>query len=112
MPVSVTGIVKQVRPTPVFAVVNLSATPHTHFEVITAAPTDRKLAQLGFPEFFVFGLLDVLMTDEYGPLTGLRAMLDDVKYHDIDTNSEAFVRAGRNAAKKLFNCATQRLSRL
>jgi hypothetical protein len=99
--ISVTGTVKQVAPRPMFAVVSLSATPFAQFEVSDLTGTSTEVARFGFPDWFVFGLLDVLMADEHGPLTRLRIILNDVKYHDVDTDREAFIHAGSDAGRQI-----------
>jgi hypothetical protein len=84
-----------------FAMVSLAAIPNDQFEVVDATMHLPKVGHLEFPEAFVLGLLDILMTDELGPLVGMRVTLTDIKYHDTDSSAEAFACAGQDAGRQV-----------
>lgn len=97
---TVTGTARIV-PAKMFAIVSLTATPSARFEVHDATSACATATHLGFPDWFIFGLLDVLMSDEHGPLTGLSVIIKDFKYHDVDTTREALVYAARDAGRQI-----------
>jgi hypothetical protein len=61
----------------------------------------EKLA-VGWPDPFIFGLLDVLVNSEPQPLIDVRVTLEQVWYHDADSSREAFLKAGRDAGRKII----------
>ena len=59
------------------------------------------------PQCVVFGMLDVVMLAEFGPLYKIRITLDDAAYHEVDSSENAFREAGRNAGRKIIETATR-----
>ena len=97
----VTGAVRKPTPPELFAIVEIAIEPADQFQVDNLASQTSTLQSRGFPDAFIFGLLDILMADVDGPLLGLRVVISDVRYHDIDTNEHALVMAGRDAGQKI-----------
>jgi hypothetical protein len=90
-----------------FAKVQLSVEPASRFEVVDAVVPNEELRQLGYPDWVVFGLLDVLMVAKSAPLTNVRVVLEKVEHHPVDSSPMAFRHAGRDAGHKIIeamNC--------
>jgi hypothetical protein len=51
-------------------------------------------------QYAAFGLLDVVMFAEFGPLYKIRITLDDSAYHEVDSSENAFREASRDAGRK------------
>ncbi len=86
-----------------FAKVTLSALPASTFEVVDSAPEDVELRRLGYPDWFIFGLLDVLMLGGSGPLHKVKIVLEAAEYHRVDSSPIAFLNAGRVAGQKIID---------
>jgi hypothetical protein len=87
-----------------FAKVQVTVRPAKSFDVEDCVPEKMALEKLsvGWPDPFIFGLLDVLMNAEPQPLTDVRVTLGQVWYHDADSSREAFLKAGRDAGRKII----------
>jgi hypothetical protein len=87
-----------------FARVQLTVHPSHTLEVIDNVAERSELERLGvgWPDCAVFGLLDVLMVSEYGPLYQVRVILEAAWYHDVDSSWQAFRNAGRGAGRKIL----------
>ncbi len=85
-----------------FAKVQMSVEPASSFEVVDALPANEELRQLGYPDWAVFGLLDVLTTAESSPLTNIRVILEKAEHHPVDSSQMAFRQAGRDAGRKII----------
>jgi hypothetical protein len=57
---------------------------------------------VGWPDPFIFGLLDVLMNAGPDPLKNVRVTLEQAWYHDADSSRNAFRSAGRDAGRKII----------
>jgi hypothetical protein len=79
-----------------FAKVQLTVRPAKSFDVEDCVAEKIALEKLnvGWPDPFIFGLLDVLMNAEPQPLTEVRVTLEQVWYHDADSSREAFLKSG------------------
>lgn len=86
-----------------FARVQVSVEPAPEFEVVDRTPVSKELRELDFPDWFVFGMLDVLLSAEPHPLHKIRVTLVAVEFDPIDTSAAAFRHAGRDAARKVMN---------
>jgi hypothetical protein len=75
--------------------------PNDEFVVVDQVPHDDELAKMGYPDWFMYGLLDILMTSEAMPLTNVKVMLCEAKYDKVDSSPRAFLEAGRDAGRKL-----------
>lgn len=84
-----------------FAKVVVSVTPSTAFEVADSAQEDTDLRRLGYPDWFIFGLLDVLMLGGPMPLHKVKIVLEKAEYHRVDSSPVAFLNAGRDAGRKI-----------
>jgi hypothetical protein len=84
-----------------FAKVRLTLHPAKTFEVEDRVEDKEELEKLnvGWPDSFILGMLDVLMNAEPDPLTEVRVTLERVWYHDADSSREAFRNAGHDAAQ-------------
>jgi hypothetical protein len=56
----------------------------------------------GWPDAVIFGLPDVLMRSEPGPLYTVRIVLEQVWYHEVDSSEVACRHAGRDAGRKII----------
>ena len=95
--------IKQIGPKGEFARVQLTVRPSESFEVIDGVAERAELERLGvgWPDCAVFGLLDVLMFTEFGPLYKVCMVFEKVWYHELDSSCQAFRHAGRVAGKKI-----------
>ena len=108
--ISVTGRrVKQFGPRSEFGIVEITVDPAEEFSVVDNVPWRNALEALGvvWPQCVVFGVLDVLMSAEFGPLYKIRITLDDAAYHDVDSSENAFREAGRDAGRKIIEAANR-----
>jgi translation elongation factor EF-G len=87
-----------------FAKVQLTVRPAKSFDVEDCVAEKIALEKLsiGWPDPFILGLLDVLMHAELQPLTDVQVTLEQVWYHDTDSSREAFLKAGRDAGRKII----------
>jgi hypothetical protein len=78
--------------------------PATCFDVEDCVAERIALEKLsvGWPDPFIFGLLDVLMNAEPQPLSDVRITLEQVWYHGADSTREAFLKAGLDAGRKII----------
>jgi translation elongation factor EF-G len=95
-----------------FAKVQLTVRPAKSFDVEDCVAEKIALEKLnvGWPDPFIFGLLDVLMNAEPQPLTDVRVTLEQVWYHDADSSREAFLKAGRDAGRKIIAAVDKKRS--
>jgi hypothetical protein len=96
-----------------FAKVQITLHPSAAFEVVDAVAERRELESLnvGWPDPFVFGLLDELMNAEGGPLRDVRVTLEHAWYHELDSTVSAFRKAGRDAGRKIIQAADENRAR-
>jgi Elongation factor G, domain IV len=94
---------KHFGPRSEFARVVMTISPAEELDVVDKVPCREELEGLGvsWPRCVVFGLLDVIMFAEFGPLHKVRITLDDAAYHEVDSSEKAFREAGRDAGRKL-----------
>jgi hypothetical protein len=85
-----------------FAKIQVSIEPASSFEIVDAVPASEELRQLGYPDWVVLGLLDVLMVAESAPLSGVRITLEKAEHHPVDSSPMAFRQAGRDAGRKII----------
>jgi len=90
-----------------FARVVMTVNPAEEFDVVDNVACRKELEALGvaWPMCVVFGLLDVVMFAEFGPLYKMRVTLDDAAYHHIDSSENAFREAGRDAGRNVIEVA-------
>jgi hypothetical protein len=93
---------KHLGPRCEFAKVKLSIQPASTFEVVDSMPEDQELRKLGYPDWAIFGLLDVLMFADPSPLHKIRVVLEKAEYHRVDSSPIAFLHAGRDAGRKII----------
>ena len=84
--------------------VQLTVRPAEDFEVVDLVAEKSELETLGvgWPDCVIFGLLDVLMNGDSGPLRNVRVVLEQVWYHDVDSTCNAFRNAGRDAGRRII----------
>jgi translation elongation factor EF-G len=105
VPITVLGKrIRQLGPRSEFAKVRLTVLPSNSFEVIDRVAERSELEKLGvgWPDCAIFGLLDVLMFTESGPLFKVCVALEEVWYHEVDSSWQAFRQAGRDAGRKII----------
>lgn len=93
---------KHFGPRSEFARVVITISPAEELDVVDNVRYRKELEALGvaWPQCVVFGLLDVVMFAEFGPLYKIRVTLDDAAYHEVDSSENAFREAGRDAGRK------------
>lgn len=85
-----------------FARIQVLVEPASAFEVIDAVPEGAELARYRFPDWAVFGLLDVFMLHEpAAPIRNVRITLEKAEYSPVDSYPIAFRNAGRDAGRKI-----------
>jgi hypothetical protein len=89
-----------------FARVAIYVEPSDRFEVIDLVEGTNCAREEGFPDNFIFGLLDMLVTMEQGPLIRIRVTLKTAEYDPINSSSRAYWHAGRDAGTKLKAAAS------
>ena len=94
-----------------YAKVTIYVEPSDHFEVVDLVESANRAREEGFPHNFMFGLLDMLMTMEHGPLTRIRVTLKTAEYDPINSSSIAYWGAGRDAGRKLQDAIVASLRR-
>jgi translation elongation factor EF-G len=109
-PLSVIGVQKSLFPRAEFAKIKLTVHPANAFEVSDNVEEKRDLEELGvgWPDCVIFGLLDVLMLADTGPLYKVRVVLEEVWYHEVDSTWQAFRHAGRDAGRQIIESIGQR----
>jgi hypothetical protein len=93
---------KHLGPRAEYAKIKLRAEPAEIFEVVDLVPPNEDLTSVGYPDWVIFGLLDVLMVAESAPLTAIRIVLEEAEYHPIHSSRMAFRQAGRDAGGKII----------
>ncbi|MBR1224188.1 MULTISPECIES: hypothetical protein [unclassified Bradyrhizobium] len=83
------------------AKVTIYVEPSDHFEVVDLVESTSKAREEGYPDSFIFGLLDMLITLEHGPLIRIRVTLKTAEYDPINSTRNAYWQAGRDAGRKL-----------
>jgi hypothetical protein len=81
VPITVLGKrIRQIGPRAEFAKVQLTVHPADSFEVIDRVAERGELEKLGvgWPDCAIFGLLDVLMFAEFGPIFNVCVILEEV----------------------------------
>jgi hypothetical protein len=102
VPIELTGErAKHFGPRSDYASVRIVLESSTEFEVVNEVGDDQQLKSLGYPEHFIFGLLDILMTAEAMPRTSVRVVLKSASYDPVDSSPKAFLEAGRDAGQKV-----------
>jgi hypothetical protein len=104
-PVTVVGEREEhVGPLSEFAKIQLTVHAASGFEVEDIVTESEALGRLGvgWPDPVIFGLLDVLMLAEPGPLYKVRVVLEQVWYHVVDSSQSAFRHAGQGAGRKII----------
>ena len=93
---------KHLGPRMDYARVCLRAEPSACFEIVDLVAPDDGARTFGFPETFERGFLDGWGVAGGAPRPGLRLVLQSAEHHPIDSSPNAFVEAGRDAARKLL----------
>lgn len=81
--------------------------PSSEFEVVNEVADSEELRGLRYPDYFIYGLLDTLMTFGVAPTTKLKITLKEISYHPIEAMPITILRAGRDAGQKLRSVLTQ-----
>jgi hypothetical protein len=81
---------------------NVTVEPSETFEVVNLVPETEVLKGAGFPDWAIFGILDVLLVADFGPLREVRIILEEVGYDEISSSPMAFRQAGRDAGRKIM----------
>jgi uncharacterized protein YuzE len=90
-----------------FAIVTVAIEPAQSFEVVDEVPKSAELSALGYPDWAMIGLLDILGPSDDLSLSQCRIVLKDVRYHELDSSPMAFREAGRDAGRKVLAALQQ-----
>jgi translation elongation factor EF-G len=90
-----------------FGKVEMTVDPAEKLSVVDSVPWRKELEALGvaWPQCVIFGVLDILMFAEFGPLYKIRITLEDAEYHEVDSTQNAFREAGRDAGRNIVEMA-------
>jgi hypothetical protein len=89
---------KHLGPTWAFASADIIFEPSPFFEFVDATDQQEEVAENGYGDWLVFGLLDVLMISS---LRNIRIRVMTIRHDSIKSSQWAFREAGRDAARKL-----------
>jgi hypothetical protein len=92
-----------------FAKIQVSVEPALRLEVVDVLPNNEEARQLGYLDWSIFGLLDVLMVAESAPLKNIRITLEKAEHHAVDSSTMAFRHAGRDAGRRIIEIFRQSL---
>ncbi|HEY1421933.1 MAG TPA: hypothetical protein VGF20_00655 [Candidatus Acidoferrum sp.] len=92
-----------------FARVQLKLSPASNLEVVDNVAERGELERfgVGWPDAVAFGLLDVLMLAEPGPLYKVSVSLEKAWYHEVHSSFMAFRHAGQDAGRKVIESLVQ-----
>jgi len=93
---------KHLGPTWQFARIKVSIEPATRFEVVDLVPNSEELRSSGYPDWAIFGLLDVLVLSDSFPTDKIRIVLTEADYNAVESSPMAFRQAGRESARKIL----------
>jgi hypothetical protein len=111
--VSVTGERdKHLGPSFQFARVKVSVEPSKRLEVVDLVPKNEELRGLGYPDWVIFGLLDVLILSDDFPIDKARIILTEADYSAIESSPMAFREAGRDSGRKILQAFRTQESKL
>jgi len=85
-----------------YARVHLTAYPASALTIIDEVPRNEEFLACGYPEWAIFGLLDVLLGAQTVPLYNVRIVLEKVDYDPIQSSPVAFRFAGRDAGRLII----------
>ena len=87
----------------------MTTSPAEEPDVVDNVRYRQELEALGmaWPRCVVFGVLDVVMFAEFGPLSKIRITLEDAGYHEVDSSETAFREAGRDAGRRVIETVTR-----
>jgi len=89
-------------PTWQFARIKVNVEPATKFEVVDLVPKNEELRASGYPDWAIFGLLDVLAVSDGFPIDTVRIVLTEADYSPIESSPMAFRQAGRDSGRKIL----------
>ena len=84
-----------------FARIKVRIEPAAQFEIVDSV-SDEEVRNERYLDWAVFGLLDVLLTDNIAPLREIRITLESAEHHPVNSSPNAFRLAGRDAAQGLL----------
>jgi hypothetical protein len=93
---------KHVGPQMVFAEIKVAIGVSQEFSVFNEVEMTDDLIAEKFPEYVIFGILDVLMTSDLVCTDRLQLTIKGVKTSPIDTSPLVFREAGRDAARNFL----------
>jgi hypothetical protein len=93
---------KHLGPTWQFARIKVSIEPATRFEVVDLVPNNEELRRSGYPDWAIFGLLDVLVLSDSFPIDKVRIVLAEADYSAVESSPMAFREAGRESGRKIL----------
>jgi hypothetical protein len=85
-----------------FAKITLRIEPAASFEVVDDLPEDEEFRKGDYLDWAVFGLLDVLMLAETGPIGAIRVVVTAAEHSRVESSRMAFRWAGRDAGKRII----------
>ena len=100
-PMTVTGVCDKPSDPPWKAEASATLEPSERFEVIDQVAPSDDLKSVKFPESFVFGLLDALVTCPGRPILKVKITLTRAVYDPIESTVLAFRVAGKDAGRQV-----------
>jgi len=93
---------KHLGPTWQFARIKVRIEPAARFEVADLVPNNEELRGSGYPDWAIFGLLDVLVLSDSFPIDKVRIVLTEADYNAVESSPMAFREAGRESAREIL----------
>jgi hypothetical protein len=84
------------------AAVLIAVSPGSSFSVRNNVALTEERSSLGFPDFVIFGFLDVMLVADNVDTNSIILTIDDVCIDPITTTPMALREAGRDAARKIL----------
>jgi hypothetical protein len=93
---------RHIGPTMQIASVEFVVVPSDHFDVVNEVALTVELADLKFPDYAIFGFLDVAMPMDSIGINSIKLLVKTVGVDAIESSALALREAGRDAARKLL----------
>jgi len=83
------------------AAVEIAVRPSDQFEIVNEVPLSEELVSLKFPDYVIYGFLDVAMASDSIDIDKMRLAVRSVKIDSAGSSAYALREAGRDAARKI-----------
>lgn len=82
---------------------SVRAVPSDRFQCTVAGAEEISKEEKDYAEWFLFGVLDVLVPHDEIPIANTNLIVSDVVVHPVDSSRRAFRHAGRDAGRKIID---------